>query len=437
MALTTPDDVNEVIDRAINDVFLAMEPFGARPSLKSSWLKALIVAFCNRVYDFYYGLDRAALEAMPDTAIVNLERWAAFWGITRVAGSSSSGNAIATGSLGGTIPAETTLTVGDGTEYRVAATVSVSAKSLSVASITRSGSTATLTTSAKHELGSTVKVTVTGADQPEYNVVNATTTITGNKTLTYEVAGTPATPATGTILLGFDSATMIVEAVETGSDGDLPFDSVMAFDSPIVGVSDVAVVDYDGVGGGSDRETGSALRERFLYRVQNPVAHFNVPEITAAAKTVSGVTRVFVQEITPAVGKVTVYFMRDGESPAIPGGAEVAAVDAVTQAIRPANTDEDDVIVAAPTAVPVDFTFTDIQPATDSMKSAVEANLEQFFAERTTLGVNVDSDAYRSAIFNTVDPTNGDEITTFTLSAPTGDISVGSGEIATLGNVAF
>ena len=57
--------------------------------------------------------------------------------------------------------------------------------------------------------------------------------------------------------------------------------------------------------------------------------------------------------------------------------------------------------------------------------------------ERTQVGVDVDQDAYRSAIF-TVDSTTGDELTSFTLSAPpAADITIADGEIGTLGTVVF
>ena len=94
-------------------------------------------------------------------------------------------------------------------------------------------------------------------------------------------------------------------------------------------------------------------------------------------------------------------------------------------------------LFVAPTAVPVAFTFTDLQPSTNSMKAAVEASLKQFFAEKTKIGVSIDSDAYRSAIFNTVDVANGDVVTTFTLSAPVGDVPIAAGSIGTLGGVTF
>lgn len=68
----------------------------------------------------------------------------------------------------------------------------------SVSSITRSGTTATVTTSASHGLASNDSVTISGADQGSYNG-QYTITVTGADTFTYTVGGSPATPATGTI----------------------------------------------------------------------------------------------------------------------------------------------------------------------------------------------------------------------------------------------
>src|SRR3990167_5840369 len=65
-------------------------------------------------------------------------------------------------------------------------------------SITRSGATATVTTSITNTLVTGDIVTIAGADQAEYNG-NFTITVTGGTTFTYAVSGTPASPATGTI----------------------------------------------------------------------------------------------------------------------------------------------------------------------------------------------------------------------------------------------
>jgi len=121
----------------------------------------------------------------------------------------------------------------------------------------------------------------------------------------------------------------------------------------------------------------------------------------------------------------------------IPSGSEVAAVKSVLDAIRPANSDTADLIVLAPTGIPTSFVFTALSPNTASMKIAVENNLKELFDERTSVGVNVTEDTYKAAIFGTVDTTTGDVLTSFTLSAPTGDIVITAGEIGTLGAVSF
>lgn len=64
-------------------------------------------------------------------------------------------------------------------------------------SITRAGSVATVTTVEDHGLQTGEKISIEGATEVEYNVANATITVTGDKTFTYAVSGTPATPATG------------------------------------------------------------------------------------------------------------------------------------------------------------------------------------------------------------------------------------------------
>jgi uncharacterized phage protein gp47/JayE len=442
MALTTPDTASEIIDRAVNDVELALAQFGADPALPNSWLNTLIRAYCLRIFDFYETLDIAATEAIPDTAVELLDRWAAIFGVTRVAGSQSGGNTIATGTVGKGIGAGATLADGAGKIYTVDAAVTISTKSNAAAA---SGLTDNLDgtatfemTPTKHELADNVLVTITGAAESEYNVGPVACTIISDTAFTFPISGSPASPDGGSPLAGYDTATLAVTSEGFGDTEDQLANAVLKFQSPIVGVDDTTQVDFDAIGGGADQELDVDLRARLLDRIQNPIAHFNVAEITAVAKTVAGVTRVFVQEITPAVGQVTVYFMRDNDADPIPSGAEVSDVNTVLQAIRPANTDEADLIVAAPTALSEDFTFSAIVPDTASLRAAITASLEQFFAERTEVEVTVDEDAYRSAIFNTVDTTNGDELTSFTLSTPSGDLTAPTaGDIVTLGTVSF
>lgn len=85
-----------------------------------------------------------------------------------------------------------------------------------VTSITRADATATITTTANHgrPVGDVVQWVIAGADQAEYNGT-VDVTITGAKTGTYSVTGTPATPATGTITYydSYDQTEAYIEAM--------------------------------------------------------------------------------------------------------------------------------------------------------------------------------------------------------------------------------
>ena len=65
-----------------------------------------------------------------------------------------------------------------------------------VTSITRSGTTATVTSTTTHGLVTGDTVIMSGATETDYNI-EATVTVTSTTTFTYEVANSPTTPATG------------------------------------------------------------------------------------------------------------------------------------------------------------------------------------------------------------------------------------------------
>ena len=516
MSIEIPSTALEVENRAKADAQRELPE--SNPFLKNSWLGALITSFANRIFDFYLQLTAAIVQSFPDTATAEfLVRWAAIFGKQRLAATQATGNIVATGTVGGIIPLSTVITASSG-DYTTTSSATISAQSISVSGITRSGQTATVTTVSNHGLANNVPVTISGAVETEYNVSAAAITVTGLNTFEYQVVGSPGTPATGTILAAFTSASVPVESDDFGDDTNLDAGDQLTLQSPIVNVDDTLVVDFGAIGGGTDQETDSSLRTRMLERIQDPVAHFNAADIIDKAKEVAGVTRVFVQEsgdvigtaaitsitrlgnvatvtltaaadfqsgqtvtivgadqvdynvidapilsesttifhfivantpvspatgtitstVTVAIGQVRVFFMRDNDVTSIPSGSEIATVRAKIEEILPANTDDDnDLFVLAPTAITTDFTFTALTPNTATMKAAVEANLNQFYDENTSVGVNIDEDAYRSAIFNTVDTETGDVVQSFDLSTPTADITIASDEIGILGNVVF
>jgi len=74
-----------------------------------------------------------------------------------------------------------------------------------VTSMTRSGSTATCNTTTAHNLAVGDKVKVSGATESEYNGNHTVLTVPDSDTFTFAVSGTPASPATGSPVVGMST----------------------------------------------------------------------------------------------------------------------------------------------------------------------------------------------------------------------------------------
>jgi len=433
MPIDIPESATEVLNRSKADIQRELQ--SSNPSGKNHWLTAIVVAFSMRIYDFYLQLNEAIKQNFADTATGDfLLRLAAIWGITQNVATKASGNVVATGTATTSIPINTVLSAASIGTFTTTSAATISAATVNVDSLTRSGTTVTLTTASDHGLATGVSGTIASAANSEYNIT-AELTVIDTDQVQYEIVGSPADEPATSATLSFTTASVPVESDEFGVDFNLDAGTQLTLQSPITNVDDTLTVDFNGVTGGADTESNASIRSRYLDRIQNPVANFNVAAVEQQAKLISGVTRVFVNEITPAIGQVTIYFMRDNDANPIPNAGQVNTVKNKILEIKPVTNSNDDIIVAAPTAVVIDFNFSDLDPDTSTMRTAIAASLAQFFSESAVEGQNLDEDSYRSAIFNTVDTVTGDIVNTFTLSTPTGDQTVNAGEIATLGNI--
>jgi uncharacterized phage protein gp47/JayE len=421
MALDLPTTAKQVSQKAKVDVkreLAQSDPFVAR-----SYLGAIISGISNRVFEFYAALVAVELESNPFTAVTNLVRWASVWGVTRLVGQTASGSiwvdASQTG-VGSNVPLGTAMISSDGLDFSTQSAATLAIGSIAVSGqISHVGGVATVTVGSAHGLASNALVTITGATQAGYNLVDAVITVTGLLTFTYVVNVATVTPSTGTPLVGYSGATIPVNASDSGDASNLSADATLSFVTPIASVETSGLVTFGEVIDGLDIETDDALRSRLLDLIQNPVTPFNAANITAEAREISGVTRVFVEEKTPAIGQVTVYFMRDEDDTSIPTSPQVTEVKDQILLIKPADISDTDVIVTAPVAQTTNFVFSSITPDTTTMREAITANLTDYFKETPDVSVAVVEDAYRSVIFNTIDPATGLRITAFTLAGPT------------------
>jgi len=305
MSLGLPDNSEEVESRIKVDV--AREAPDSNPYLANSWLGSFLTAFGRRLFDFYRDLSRTVEQLFPDTAFLTdfIIRWGAIFGKTQQAASASNGNIVATGIATTSIPLNTIFAY-NGNEYSSAISAVISDNTILISSIARSGNTATVTTVSDHNLASNVPVSISGAVETEYNVTDTDIVVTGLNTFTYQVTGSPSTPATGSPQADLTSASVAIESVLEGQDKNLRDDSPLTLQSPIAGVDNELKVDFGQIGGGTDQESLESLQTRTLDKIQNPVAHFNVSDIKDKAREVPGVTRVFVDEAGDVTGSIPV-----------------------------------------------------------------------------------------------------------------------------------
>ncbi len=411
------------------------------PNIRNNFALGLVNSMAAGFDENNDNIKEVLKQLFPQTATgTYLELWASFFGINRKDAVQAEGFVVFTGVTTTSIPIGTAIQKADGFQYETQALGTISNQTISISSITRSGSTATVTTTSNHNLATGVSVTIAGASQTEYNIA-AIITVISNTQFTYTVSGSPTTPATGTITANFTTAYVAIKAVEYGDEGNSAGGSQLSLVSPIVDVDNTCYLPYDGTSLGLDIETDEELRARLLERTSNFTAPFTASGLPVFIKeNIAGVTRVWVQTATPSAGYVTIYFTRDNDSNIIPTSTQVNAVkNAIIDedtGIKPANTPDSYVVVAAPTAVPINITFSSLSPNTTAMKTAITQTLTDYFKSASVnVGGDILLNEVNALIYSVIDEDGNSP--TFALSAPSGDTAISNSELATLGTITY
>jgi uncharacterized phage protein gp47/JayE len=438
MTIILPENSDEVLQTLQTD-FVANIP-ESDPFIRQHWVYALLIALANREFDVYTQVEQLLFQLFPNTATGTFARqWGNLKGVEINPATSSEGQISVPGVASTNIPLGTIWANAAGAQYESTAAASIVAVNKFVTTLISSGGIAQATTGTSHNFATGMSITMSGAVESEYNGTFVVTVL-DEFNFKFPISGSPSSPATGTINAQATFANVSVESIDTGNITNLDSGSQLTLLNPIAGVDSIAYVQFTGIGGGSDAETNEEYRARYLERYQNLTAHFNEADIIATAKTVPGVTRVFVEDLKPLVGDVTVTFMRDNDPNPIPSAQEVQDVEDALSRITPANTPisaSEGLIVKAPVPVTVNFTFSALSPNTTTMQEAIEASLIQFFRDRPETSTYINELAYTSAILDTVDPATGLFVESFILTTPTGTIPIASGEIGVLGTVTF
>jgi uncharacterized phage protein gp47/JayE len=264
------------------------------------------------------------------------------------------------------------------------------------------------------------------------------TAATGTLTVT-RTAG--ATIPVGTVFVAADGETRFltteepevdanevpVQCMTIGTGGNREAGETYALVSPLSGVATEATGSE--MAGGTEAETDDSLRERLIYRLQNPPRGGTATDYVAWAMEVPGVTRAWCFPKELGIGTVTVRFATDGLTEnGIPTEGMVSIVSdyiAENAPVTAATT------VVAPVAKTVNFQIKDLYPDTPSVRAQIEAELKSLFIREAEPGKALLISHVRQAISSAA----GEE--DFELVSPTEDIGADVDELLVVGTVTY
>jgi len=157
-------------------------------------------------------------------------------------------------------------------------------------------------------------------------------------------------------------------------------------------------------------ETDAELFARIMSKRSSPIGNFNRYGIEQAALLVPGVTRVKVKPKYPDLGKVTVLFMRDFDIDPLP--SETATNDVKTELlkIKEITMSSDNLIVTAPTSIPVNIRIIGLSVDSDVMRTSINSNLKTLFSQ-FKFEEDVMDELIEKTILDTIDIENGENLT--------------------------
>jgi uncharacterized phage protein gp47/JayE len=420
---------------------------GAEQFYPASYFLALLQSVAGRFYEENNKLQELYnLLFFYTTSDEFLNEWGAGYGLTRKAATIASGQITITGTIGTLLSVGTVFVSSSGLLYTSSTEGNIEQVNIPVTLTTSPvpnslvDYNAVATTPYPHTFATGMTVFISSPLAIEYQG-NQTITVLDDLTFSYVIQSNPPQNVDGTAEAAL--ANVAIFSQTTGENVNLASGAELTLQIPNPAVNEPSRVQIGGIIGGESEETDTAYRSRLIYRIQNPVANYSVSAITTAALSVAGVTRVKVypvtnNNITPAPGYVTLFFLMDNT----PGPITQSQIDTVYEAvagptIKPAQVPPENIIVRAPTLVLVDFVFTSLLPSTAGLQKAVSDNLLDFFSNSAEIGKSITQAAYTSVIYNTIDPNNGQAVTSFSLQTPITDITIDYDQIATLDNVSF
>ncbi len=240
------------------------------------------------------------------------------------------------------------------------------------------------------------------------------------------------------------NATLSLKATITGSGGNADVGTLLTLTNGLGGVGANGTVTAATVIG-ADIETPEAFKTRFLAVYAAPPAGGAQTDYVEWAETVPGVTRAWCNPNGAGAGTVVIYVMLDVAEAAY-GGFPQGANGVAASEPRAAAATGDQLIVAnalfaqrpvtalvyvcAPIAYPVNFTLTNVLPATAAMQAQIQAALTDMFLR---LGSPTGATIYPSDWNAALDSIGG--LLRYDVTSPTVPVTTAVGYLPTLGTL--
>jgi uncharacterized phage protein gp47/JayE len=249
--------------------------------------------------------------------------------------------------------------------------------------------------------------------------------------------------ATDVFAAGAGAVSLAVVALEAGAGG-VALPGVAMSVQGVAGLTD-AVVGASGLVGGADRESYASYRRRLAFFKAFRPGHARPSDYVIWASEVSGVSRVFVERKPYGPGTVRVYPLFDGiYANGIAPLGEIARVKAHLEITGASGVA--DIIVEAPTALPVPVTLSGLSPNQLAVRNSIELELAEVFARRARVsGIDPGHPAMpflataqtfsRSWIGQGAANAAGED--RHVLNLPATDVTVAAGSLPVLGAVSF
>lgn len=239
------------------------------------------------------------------------------------------------------------------------------------------------------------------------------------------------TQAEGVIAGG--TVTIVIVAVMAGAAGNATAGTVINLVAPIAGVQSSGAAAVGGLTQGSDQEADADLLARLLARIQQPphggAKHDYVGWAMDTEAHGLAVTRAWCYPQELGIGTVTVRFMMDDTyGDGIPLAADVTDLQAYIDEVRPVTAD---VTVVAPVAEPTAFEISGLNPGTQAVKDAIEAELRDLIRREAEPDGTIPLTHFAEAISIAAGEFD------HALVSPAADVAPGTGKISTFGGITW